>query len=292
MIICNVIGGLGNQMFQYAAGRALAEKHGVGLKLDTRMFDNYKLHNGFELDRVFQVDASIASNTEIKELIGWRATRAGQHLLNTRKWHFLRGSRYIVESKVTFEAFFFLPASCYLFGYWQSERYFDCEETLIRNHFTFNSDLTGENKDVADIIKSVNSVSIHVRRGDYIADEKTYNAHGTCSIQYYQKAMKYIQQHVHKPVYIIFSDDIPWIEKHLTTNHEHYFINHNCGIDSYIDMQLMALCKHHVIANSSFSWWGAWLNADAEKIVVAPRQWFRNAQKDSSKVLPSGWISI
>lgn len=101
LVITNIIGGLGNQMFQFAAGRALAEKHGAELKLDTRMFETYKLHNGFELKRVFNINASIADHTEVRGLIGWRATRIGRHMLNTRKWHFLKGKRYVIEAKVS-----------------------------------------------------------------------------------------------------------------------------------------------------------------------------------------------
>ncbi len=291
-IISNVIGGLGNQMFQYAAGRALAEKYGVPLLLDTNLLKGYGLHNGFELDRVFSIDAHIATDSEIYKLIAWRGTRIGCRLLRVKSLAFLRRKKYYMENGTSFNPeFVSLPEDCYLSGYWQTERYFKVHEALIREQFRFKLPLTGKNKEFVERIKqSSGAVSLHIRRGDYVSNPQTHAAHGICPIPYYKKAMRYIELQVKNPVYFIFSDDIKWVQDNLPIQQKHYFICHNKGLESYNDMRLMSLCKHHVIANSSFSWWGAWLNSNTDKIVIAPDQWFLNPDWDSRDHVPPDWF--
>jgi hypothetical protein len=294
MIITFIIGGLGNQMFQYAAGLALAEKHRVQLLLDTRLFKNYDLRpEGFLLDKVFEIDAAVAVEREIRDLIGWRASPIGRRLIRNNSLSFLRGKNYYLQNVVAFNReFLSLPSSCYIAGHWLSERFFINQEKLIRKQFTFKPTLVGKNKELAiEIHQTSGAISLHVRRGDYVNDPHTNATHGTCSIDYYKNAMLIMEKRINNPVYFVFSDDINWVRENLPFDQAHTFIAHNQGAESYYDMHLMSLCKHHIIANSSFSWWGAWLNTNHEKIVVTPKNWFAKSSY-SKDIVPNTWINL
>lgn len=294
MIISQVIGGLGNQMFQYAAGRALAERHATDFRLDTRLFENYSLHNGFELGRIFEIDSMEATSSEIKNMIGWRSTRLGRRILRSKRLTFLAGRSYCIEGGPAFnDRVFSMPSDSYLSGYWQSDRYFDKEcASLIREQFKFKLPLAGKNIELAENITSCSSVSLHVRRGDYVSNVGTNKVHGTCSMGYYEKAISYIEGHVENPIFFVFSDDIDWVKKSLNFHGSHYIIGHNIGLESYNDMRLMSFCKHNIIANSSFSWWGAWLNNNVNKLIVAPKSWMIGKSIDIDSRIPSAWIKL
>lgn len=297
MIIACLNGGLGNQMFHYAAGCVLAEKHKTRLLLDTRLFNKYVSHNGFELDRIFNIDSNIAKKHEIKKLIGWRASAIGQKLIykikDTNYLSFLQRTHYYQEKYIPFnEDFFSINDNCYLFGNFQSERYFENYKELIQKKFDFKIPLSKQNSFIADKIKiTPNSVSVHVRRGDYVNNANAIAIYYTCTPEYYERAMKQIANEMEEPTYFIFSDDIEWVKNNLSFPKNSYFIEHNNGLESYNDMRLTSLCDHHIIANSSFSWWGAWLNLKKNKIVIAPRLWFANGD-DCSTIVPDGWLRL
>jgi hypothetical protein len=137
----------------------------------------------------------------------------------------------------------------------------------------------------------VNAISLHVRRGDYANNPKTKATHGLCSLDYYQASVRQMAQKVARPHFFIFSDDMEWVQGNLKIDFPCVFVEHNRGAESYNDMRLMSLCKHHIIANSSFSWWGAWLNPNMEKIVIAPRKWFAS-QTAVPDLFPAGWIIL
>lgn len=292
MVISNVIGGLGNQMFQYAAGRAISLCRQTPLKLDLVGFSNYGLHQGFELQRVFSCSAEIASDDDVRDVLGWQSPRAIRRLLQRRHFTGLRKEGFIVEPHFNYwPEVVHAPADCYLFGYWQSEKYFNEIAATIRADFTFRNKLEARNAELADAIGSTTAISLHVRRGDYANNPKTRATHGLCSLDYYHAAIKYIAERVELPCFYIFSDDIPWVQESLKTSFPCEYVGHNRGQQSHIDMHLMSLCKHHVIANSSFSWWGAWLNPVPHKIVIAPKQWFAN-ETATDDLIPAGWIRI
>ena len=292
MIITNIIGGLGNQMFQYAAGRALAYRHKTDLLLDTRMFQRYSLRS-FELTKVFNIHSRVATVDEIKSLIGWKANRLSSRLLREPRLAFLRGRNYFIQSSAyNVKDVHNLPTDCYISGYWQSEKYFDDIKDVIRNDLTFQQPLIGRNAEIADKIKSSNAVSLHVRRGDYVTNQKTNSVHGSCGPEYYERASMYILERVSSPVFFIFSDDPEWVKNNSLIKHTHHIISHNSGLDSYSDMHLMSLCRHHIIANSSFSWWGAWLNNNNDKIVIAPERWYISSKRDESDRVPKSWIRL
>lgn len=292
MIISHIIGGLGNQMFQYAAGRALSLTRGAALRLDTQDFEGYTLHNGFELHRIFDIYTSIASKKDIRQVLGWRAFGPLRRKLFQPRFAKFRGASLFVDSlsNQRYDLVDMLD-TCYLMGNWQSERYFAQVAETIRTDFSFKTTLKGQNADLADFIASTTAVSLHVRRGDIAENPSSLALHGLCSLDYYRKAIDYVTTKLSKPEFVIFSDDMAWVKKNLHVDYPCHYVSHNKGLDSYNDMRLMSLCHHHIIANSTFSWWGAWLNANCDKIVVAPRRWFA-ANYDSSEITPPSWTQI
>lgn len=292
MIIAKIIGGLGNQMFQYASARAQAIRKNSKLTLDISSFENYKLHQGFELQRLFNLPYEIATKKDISDAIGWQSSAIVRRVVSKPYFAFLRHENFGAEPH-----FHYWPDiknisdNCYLSGYWQSEKYFADVSGAIREDFRFVPVLQGENAELVKQLTSVNSISLHIRRGDYINNPKNISTFEVCSLEYYQAAIQYVVDRVNQPILYIFSDDINWAKENLKINVPHYYIGHNQGSESYNDMRLMSLCKHHIIANSSFSWWGAWLNPDHEKIVVAPKKWFV-AEIDIRDLYPPSWVRL
>lgn len=290
MIISRIIGGLGNQMFQYALGRALSLEREQPLRLDISDFTHYRLHQGFELRRVFNCPAETAEELEGRRILGWQFSRIPRRILARPAMAAFRRNGFVVEPHFHYwSKIHEVPQDCYLTGYWQSEKYFKAQASVIRADFTFKSSMTKINADLAKKISTVNSVSLHVRRGDYINNHKTNRVHGVCSIDYYKSAIRNILDRVDKPCFFFFSDDIPWAMENLKIDMPCQYISHNQGVESYNDMRLMSVCKHHIIANSSFSWWGAWLNPNPNKIVVAPQRWFSKST-NTTDLIPENWL--
>lgn len=292
MVISNIIGGLGNQMFQYAAGRSLSLECDQPLLLDVSGFAGYGLHQGFELGRVFNCPAKIASEADVRGILGWQFSSSIRRVVSQPSMAVFRREGFVVEPHFHYwPGIKHVPRDCYLAGYWQSERYFRDIVQVIRSDFTFRQPFNQPNAEFAEQIGQENAISLHVRRGDYVNNSKTNATHGVCSLDYYRDAIRYISSRVEHPYYFIFSDDMAWVKSNLKMDMPHQYIDHNKGADSYNDMRLMSLCRHHIIANSSFSWWGAWLNPDPRKIVVAPRKWFVNGN-DVSDLFPQGWVKL
>jgi hypothetical protein len=292
MVVSNILGGMGNQMFQYAAGRSLALATNQKFMLDLNDFSRYQLHYGFELSGVFNVHTESASKKVVNDLLGWRSYYPVRRVLRRSHFTWLRGSHFVGEPHFNYWTDFInLTGNCYLQGYWQSERYFKSFESIIRQDFTFREPLMGINLLLATEIAQVQSVSLHVRRGDYVHDPKNCDIMEICSLDYYHKSICYIAERIERPVFYIFSDDMIWVRQNFNVNFPCIYIEHNHGAESYRDMQLMSLCKHHIIANSSFSWWGAWLNSNSEKLVIAPMNWFRNGADDRD-LIPENWVRL
>jgi hypothetical protein len=180
----------------------------------------------------------------------------------------------------------------YLSGYWQSEQYFADFADELRNDFTFRKPLVAENKYLAEEMLGHNSVSIHIRRGDYVSIAKNARFFESCSLDYYYKGLAKISERQPDLHVYVFSDDIEWAKQNLDIVYPITFINHNQGENAFEDMRLMSLCKHNIIANSSFSWWGAWLNQTPEKIVIAPERWFAQGSNDTRDLLPGSWVKL
>jgi len=292
MVIVKLMGGLGNQMFQYAAGRVLAEKHKVPLKLDVTFLNDRSARENFtfrdfELD-CFNYDFEIASHKEIEKfnLLG---NLGNLFRRLTRKKSFF----HFCEQSFNYnEGFEQLPSDVFLEGYWQSEKYFQHIRTLLMQVYTWKPISDENNLSILNSIKMNNSVSVHIRRGDYIENEFINKFHGICDKDYYTRAISYMNEHLENPVFYFFSDDVQWVKKEFEGLGAFVFIDYNIGIHSNKDIYLMSNCKHNIIANSSFSWWGAWLNQNVNKIVVAPEKWFKKADINTSDLIPSQWINI
>lgn len=284
MIIIKLIGGLGNQMFQYAFYKSLQSK-GVNVYADLSDFKEYPLHNGYELERIF--------NLSVKT--------PGKFLLdlfrpNQSKWIFrklkrilnLKKTYRVEENEFRFDPSFLNNTNHYYDGYWQNEGYFLNIADKIKHDFKFPEPEGIENQTAMQQIKSVESVALHVRRGDYLKDPLLGNI---CNLAYYEQAISIINSKVKDARFFVFSDDIPWCRQNLKLENVTY-IDWNKGSNSYIDMQLMSTCKHNIIANSSFSWWGAWLNNRIDKVIIAPKKWVNNLSADDTDICPKNWIKL
>lgn len=292
MVITNIIGGIGNQMFQYAAGRALSLKLDIPLQLDISGFLNYGLHQGFELQQIFNCTAEISGEADVRGILGWQSLPSIRRIMSRPSMAVFRSKEFVVEPHFHYwQGVRNVPNDCYLMGYWQSEKYFLEVAAEIRREFSFRQPMENRNVELAKNISQVNAVSLHVRRGDYANNPKTTATHGLCTLDYYQKAIRYIAERVNSPYFFIFSDDIAWVKINLKIDFPHQYLDHNYGAESYNDMRLMSLCQHNIIANSSFSWWGAWLNPNVDKIVLAPERWFAN-QTDVRDLLPPNWVTL
>lgn len=291
MIIVKIIGGLGNQLFQYALGKHLALLNHTDLKLDITGFDEYKLH-AYSLGH-FNITENFATREEVARFKRYRRRRG-------KIWFIY--NRFIAdEQKYTQERqFHFDPqilkgtGDIYLDGFWQTEKYFKDIQDILRKEITVKSPLQGRDADIAREIEATNSIMMHIRRGDYVTNQQTNEYHGTCGLDYYRKAIAIIAEKVPSPHFFIFSDDHEWVKENIVLEYPSTYVDHNNADKNYEDLRLMSLCKHHIIANSSFSWWGAWLSQNTHKIVIGPKGWFNNPKKKSitSDVIPSDWITI
>lgn len=289
MKIVKYVGGLGNQMFIYAFSVALRETFKQEILVDTHYYKSFKFHQGLEISKVFGVELKEAKVKDILKLAWYFPNYwVDFHLLKylprrkTMQGEFPGGAYN--------EAIFHDPSNKYYDGYWQNCEFFNKFKEVIVKELVFKPKLTGQNKEViTKILSDANSVCIHVRRGDYL---NNWRYKGLCGLDYYTKAIEYIQSKVHHPVYYLFSDDIEYLEQHicpLLKGAEYNVVNWNRGENSYIDMQLMSSCKNMIIANSSFSWWAAYLNT-REPIVVAPEKW-SNSVVNYRRQAP-GWITF
>jgi len=297
MICVELFGGLGNQMFQYAFGAAMAKMRNTELIVDTYKLDNQVDENNttrrqYGLHIFPNINVPQATRGDIKRIIPFYVEMLN-YLVFKVTGKGLRHSRYYVQNGLFFDdKINRISRQCYLTGYWQSFKYQLSYNALIRNEFKFPAVTDEINLDFLQKIKNGESVSIHIRRSDYL-QAHNLEVHGVCSLEYYQTAIDYICQKVLSPVFFIFSDDISWVIDNLTIREPHFYINNNNGAESYRDMQLMASCKHNIIANSSFSWWGAWLNDNPKKIVVAPAKWFNNINDFTyADLVPATWVSL
>ncbi len=291
MIILHLSGGLGNQMFQYAFGHAIAKRLGTDLKLELTD-PTLIIHNGFELARIFDIQASEATQADMQAVLGIYRHRLIRKVFKATGVSKIFKSPCIEEPHFHFSpSMLAIPDNSFVNGYWQSEKYFLEIQNEIRSNFAFKLPMFQQNADVAETINKTNSVSLHVRRNDFATNLRINATHGLCSLEYYQAAIRYVAERVEHPNYFVFSDDSAWVKSNLKIDFPCEFVEHNQGKESYNDMRLMSQCQHHIIANSSFSWWGAWLNPRLEKIVVAPQQWFAN-DSNTQDLIPQGWVRL
>jgi hypothetical protein len=295
MIITHLKGGLGNQMFQYAAGLALAEKHHVDLKLDLSFLEastgsSEFTKRNFDLD-IFDFNYHVASSSEIKLFTG----KEKSFLYRVRRKFFSSSIKQKIYryDQLNFDpGFAALGPDVFMDGYFQSPHYFLKAEDQIRSHFRFKNAATGRNKELAGEIGACNSVSIHVRRGDYLSPVNLSLFGNIATLDYYSKAISKMKAELTDPKFYVFSDDAEWVKQNITVDAPVTYIDFNSGDNSFEDMRLMSLCRHNIIANSSFSWWGAWLNDNSSKKVIAPSAWINDPQCVAEDVIPESWQRI
>lgn len=297
MVIVQLSGGIGNQMFQYALGKHLVIKNKSELKLDVTSFAKDQLRD-YALN-VFKTTQTFCSQEEANRLrfgLTNPVLAAIAEKINRVSRKFIGFSAIKAASLVEEVSHSFNPVvleskdDIYLQGYWQSEKYFKEIREIIIQEFSIKTP-PEENRTLTNQILGCESVSLHVRRGDYVSDKKTSKTHSCCSVEYYLNAVKHIKANVKNPVFFIFSDDPDWVEENLKLDNC-YVIRGNEKEKSSEDIRLMASCQHNIIANSSFSWWGAWLNQTPDKIVIAPQKWFNIAKFESTDRIPSSWIKL
>jgi len=288
MIVARITGGLGNQMFQYAIAKALAKNSNDTFKLDLSFYPKQNLRK-YELNQ-FNIEESIATEQECVEFRG----KEGFVLKIKRKLGLpvKRPYSYYKEKQISVfdNNISNKKGNIYLDGCWQNEKYFKSIRNEILKDFTLKGDISSEAKKYLEDIKRSQSVSLHVRRGDYVQNTHTNSVHGTCSEAYYQKAIKHIEKNIDNPNFYIFSDDIAWCKENFDFLENKFFVDDTKS--AFDDMELMKNCKHNIITNSTFSWWGSWMNGGNKKIVVAPKIWFESEGCKHLNISLNEWVRI
>lgn len=301
MKIVNIIGGLGNQMFQYAFAVALKARYPLEeIYIDTQHYKNAFIkvyhgnnfyHNGYEIDKVFP-------NASIKSAQAWELIKVSVYMPNQIIARAMR--RLLPKRKTEFIAdqqpYMFLPevfainGDCYFDGYWMSPHYFDKYRDEILEEFSFRPFDTGKNLSLEEMLKMDNSITIHIRRGDYVGSS---TLGGICTLEYYRNAISKARSIINNPVFFVFSNDQEWCMENMRNQFNDadvHFINHNQGTESYRDMQLMSIARCNILANSSFSWWGAYLNQRTDHVTLCPEKWHNTMLHEN--LYCDNWIKI
>lgn len=290
-IIIRLQGGLGNQLYCYATARALSIKTGKKLYIDTRPIKGEGPNRQYDLS-VFNIKEQHVKGIT-RWIIRWVASvRLGK--LFKIAFPLAWGYRIYRDKEEGFDSTIFKSyrGSIILQGYWQSFKYFETIGEVLKNEFTIKLAPDDLNKRTIEEIDTSESVALHVRRGDYVHNSAANSIHGTCTVEYYQKAIDYILRQIKNPVFYIFTDDPDWAKVNIQIPAPSIIVKNNLGKNDYEDLRLMTHCKHFIIANSSFSWWGAWLANNPNKIVVAPQKWFQIDRTPGQDRIPNNWIRI
>jgi hypothetical protein len=291
MVIVRLTGGLGNQMFQYAAGRALADRLGAELLLDTRAFEHALALQTYTRRAYalapFKVRARLVTAADLKDWPVW-VVEIGLRLRFIRslfrRWHF--------ESGITYDPrMLTLHEPVCLVGYWQSERYFIDIADRIRADFTLREPRCDANARLLELAHSAGSVGLHVRRGDFVSLNDAAQVHGLCSVDYYRRAISLVRNRCPGCRFLVFSDDPEWARAALPLDPSAVFVTGNDPSPEQ-DLALMSACKHHIIANSSFSWWAGWLGYSPDQIVIAPSPWYASPKLDARDLAVPRWQYI
>lgn len=290
MIIALLKGGLGNQLYQYASAKALAEKNKTSIWLDLSFLNQNTLNitkRSFELHRFSLIeskDVKVIDHSNLKlprKIIQKVSVKALRKII----------LEYVEDGNHFNADFFRSNRSVAIDGYFQSYKYFDFLRHQLFQDFQLIEPLDDRNLEALGSVLRCNSVCIHVRRGDYVSLGAANKFHGLCDLNYYRKAITIIHSKIENPHFFIFSDDIPWCRSHFNETNIS-FVSINNSDNAHLDLNLMKNCKHFVIANSSFSWWGAWLAENKNKIVIAPKKWLAAEDSEIEDRIPPEWICI
>lgn len=290
MIGIKLVGGLGNQMFQYAFGRALSEQKKQPLMLDTAWYYNIPAADTprtFDLN-CFPLKADVFRSDQESPFSFHKIKFLEKVMKKLSERRMLPLKDYFAERMPSFdESVFETQGKMYFDGYWQSPQYFEKIRDLLIEEFT-PKDLTSFDKEMMTKVKNTSSVSVHIRRGDYVSNDYARARHLVCDRDYYDKALSSLNEKYSNLKYFFFSDDPEWVKS------EFYDLDIEVIEGNqdrpWIDLYLMSGCRHHIIANSSFSWWGAWLSTE-EGETIAPRIWFTNGDP-MDDLIPENWVRL
>lgn len=285
-VIVKLNGGLGNQMFQWALARMIQVTTDMDVYLDMSYFDK-RYARPYQLD-IFKINPNFVEDvwTKIKLYIIWK-------FRIFLRWEKVFGYTVFSEKQFNFDRNVQrVKPDTFIEGFFQSEMYFKCIEGVLREDFKFEKLPDENNRKVLSMINSGISVSLHIRRGDYVEKKRYKDSYAECSLDYYMRAIKYFEKRFPDFTVFVFSDDMDWVKKNLKLPCKCVYVSHNKGEKSYEDLRLMSSCTHNIIANSTFSWWGAWLNPNNGKIVIAPKKWFNDDNIVQTDIIPEGWIQI
>ena len=283
MIITILEGGLGNQLFQYAIGRHLSIKNNDRLVIDASVYLIDKLRH-YDLNR-YNIKA------EVGNIAICFFARVAKNIIPKIEKKITLPIKYVKERDTYFNnEILSEQRNIILDGYWQSEEYFKDIRDIILDDLTLLSNPDKENKKMLKRINHSNSVCLHVRRDDYVSNPLLQKFHGNLTQDYYSKAIGSICDRISDPVFFIFSDDPEWCKRNIFTNRPHTYVDINRPNKAPEDLRLMSACNHFIIANSSFSWWAAWLAEKAGTVIIAPKRWYR--EKDEGDIVPKRWLRM
>jgi hypothetical protein len=284
MIITRLEGGLGNQLFQYAIGRHLSIKNNTGLVFDTSNYLIDKSNRHYELSR-YNIKAKTAN------IITCIFVRLSKYIIPKITEHIKLPIRYVKEPNNYFNnEILSEQRNIILDGYWQSEEYFKDIKDIILDDLTLLSNPDTENKKMLKRINNSNSVCLHVRRDDYVSNPLLQEFHGNLTQEYYNKAINSICDRISDLEFFIFSDEPEWCKRYIITNRPHTYVDINGPDKAPEDLRLMSACNHFIIANSSFSWWAAWLAEKTGTVIIAPKRWYRT--RDEGDIVPKRWLRM
>lgn len=288
MIYVSLQGGLGNQLFQYATAFCLAKKHNTHVMLNDSLLKRVNIEitsRDYELSN-FNITGKLMTKSDHKLF-----TRSRKKISR-----FIPGINFITSwrehSEYSFDkAFNTLPDQVYLEGYWQSFHYFESVRAALIEELTPKARMTATESLFFNKVSKSNSVAIHIRRGDYVTSATTSKYHGVCNPNYYYKSIEKINSMLVNPEFFIFTDDPEWVLKSFNNKLPYTLVyNEKEPLKAYQDLHLMSACKHQIIANSSFSWWAAWLNSNSTKVVIHPKNWLLHRHVDLADLIPKSWL--
>lgn len=285
MLAVRIFGGLGNQMFQYAFYEFL-KKNNTEVVIDTSDFQIHNHHHGYELYRAFSIKEELCDSKKLRK---WGNTKrslftrligkTGKYLCSSEEFCELQYNCRVLDKTIHRDVYFN--------GFWQDLFYVERVSEELRTKFCFPPIEDEKNKSFVEECKKKTIIGVHIRRGDYLKDK---NFASICGEEYYKKAIKLMEERYPDACFAYFSDDLDWCREKFGFKDDNIYVDWNTGINSFRDMHLMSLCTHNIIANSTFSWWGAWLNSNIDKVVIAPRQWTKT--QDSHLICQDDWIVI
>ncbi len=291
MIIVRIWEGLGNQLFQYAFARAIELETKKKVRLDTKkIFEDYYNSGSIQRDyglHNFRIKMKEVSKNDIRPYFFLKQHNKIEKSIFWLATHHLWMFRFFEERRENFSPEFrFFLGNYYFKGWFQNQKYFKKYRNLLLKEIKLRKKIKISNE-LFSLLGEEETVSVHIRRGDFIKIGIVLPK------QYYINAFEQIEKTFENPKYLIFSDDLEWVKKNLEIDREFYYVNRDGKLRDYEELMIMSRCKHNIIANSTFSWWGAWLNQNADKQVIAPKRWFLRADaKDDVCIIPEDWIRI